>query len=59
MKRSMVPGFTVSDLEGVPSFKYSYQVEITERVCSTVKAIFSRHGAIHISSNEISLTLLG
>jgi len=59
MNRSTGPGFTVSDLAGAPSFKYGYQVDIKERVCSTVKAIFSRHGAIHISSNEVSLAILG
>ena len=54
MKRSEGPGVMANDLTGAPCLQYGSQIEIQDRVCMTIKEIFSRHGAMPMASQDVN-----
>ena len=52
-KRSEGPGVQASDLSGGPSLSSSWEIDIQDRICATVKEIFSMHGALQMKSQDV------
>ena len=51
-------GVTLSDVASTPSMQYGNQIEVEDNICSTVKEIFSMHGAIRMRSQDVRCSLL-
>lgn len=56
-KRSEGPGVLPSELTGAPCMEYGTRLEIQDRVCSTVRDVFSMHGAIPMTSQNVSFSI--